>query len=429
MFTKIVIENIGPISDRIVLDFIVNKRDKLNQNSYVEAPGKVCISKIAGIIAGNSMGKTTILDTLNKVGSFIDLPKKKMNLSKFDDIDIDDKIESIIFDGLKSILRNTRLPDLNKKVINPIGYIELELYIDSNDDYAGFYNYKLKYDNDFTKNGLIEESLSFRKNYDSKKIKSIFNISGNTESEIGYKIAYQKNILEEMKFSIKEKNEFVEKIKYYNNFIKRYLLESSTMDAENYIFSEAFVIEMIKGKEKIVTSFINMADNQVKKIVIDDTDTESPKLYFNYGSYKIRYSQVSTAMKKLCAIASNYITSNKKGGVFLVDELDNSLNREIIKFILNLYIDNISKNTSQFIFTTYTPEILNMLRRDQIFILTKNKDKINLTKFIDYIDIKTQKKVRKDYSFSKAYRTNMIKNFPDEESFDLIQQMLEFQNK
>ena len=43
--------------------------------------------------------------------------------------------------------------------------------------------------------------------------------------------------------------------------------------------------------------------------------------------------------------------------------------------------------------------------------------------------LKLIKKVRKDYSFSKAYRNNMIKNFPDEKSFDLIKKMLETRDK
>ena len=68
MFTKIIIENIGPITENIVLDFVINKRDKLNEGSYVEVPDKIYVSKIAGIIAGNASGKTTILDTLNKIG-------------------------------------------------------------------------------------------------------------------------------------------------------------------------------------------------------------------------------------------------------------------------------------------------------------------------------------------------------------------------
>lgn len=429
MFTKIIIENIGPITENIVLDFVINKRDKLNEGSYVEVPDKIYVSKIAGIIAGNASGKTTILDTLNKIGSFIELPNTKRSFSEFNDINFDDEFEKMIYYNIKNNIYSNKLPSLNESVQNPIGYIETELYINNNDEYSGFYNYCLRYDKNYVKNGMLEESLYFRKKYNSKKKKEIFKISGNFESEIGYKIAYKNNILEELKNDNKAKNEFLDKINYYQTYAKRYINESSTMDAENYIFPENIVINMIKNKEPIVLEFIKMADENIKKVIVEDSDTKRPKLYFDYGNYKIRYDYISTATKKLCAIASNYVKSCKHGGIFLIDELDNSLNREIIKFILNLYIKNVSNNTSQLIFTTYTPEVLNILRRDQIFILTKLNCSIKLTKFIDYIDEKTQKKVRKDFSFSKSYKNNIIKNFPDSISFEMVERVLREQNK
>ena len=429
MFTKIIIENIGPITENIVLDFVINKRDKLNEGSYVEVPDKIYVSKIAGIIAGNASGKTTILDTLNKIGSFIELPNTKRSFSEFNDINFDDEFEKMIYYNIKNNIYSNKLPSLNESVQNPIGYIETELYINNNDEYSGFYNYCLRYDKNYVKNGMLEESLYFRKKYISKKKKEIFKISGNFESEIGYKIAYKNNILEELKNDNKAKNEFLDKINYYQTYAKRYINESSTMDAENYIFPENIVINMIKNKEPIVLEFIKMADENIKKVIVEDSDTKRPKLYFDYGNYKIRYDYISTATKKLCAIASNYVKSCKHGGIFLIDELDNSLNREIIKFILNLYIKNVSNNTSQLIFTTYTPEVLNILRRDQIFILTKLNCSIKLTKFIDYIDEKTQKKVRKDFSFSKSYKNNIIKNFPDSISFEMVERVLREQNK
>lgn len=429
MFTKIIIENIGPIKENIVLDFVINKRDKLNEDSYVEVPDKIYVSKIAGIIAGNASGKTTILDTLNKIGSFIELPNTKRSFSEFNDINFDDEFEKMIYYNIKNNIYSNKLPSLNESVENPIGYIETELYINNNDEYSGFYNYCLRYDKNYVKNGMLEESLYFRKKYNSKKKKEIFKISGNFESEIGYKIAYKNNILEELKNDNKAKNEFLDKINYYQTYAKRYITESSTMDAENYIFPENIVINMIKNKEPIVLEFIKMADENIKNVIIEDSDTKRPKLYFDYGNYKIRYDYISTATKKLCAIASNYVRSCKHGGIFLIDELDNSLNREIIKFILNLYIKNVSNNTSQLIFTTYTPEVLNILRRDQIFILTKLNCSIKLTKFIDYIDEKTQKKVRKDFSFSKSYKNNIIKNFPDSISFEMVERVLRRQNK
>ena len=74
MIVKIELENIGPYINKVVLDFRVNKRDKdLKDTTYTLPDGQV-ITKIAGIIAGNAYGKTTILRALNSVGSFINNP-------------------------------------------------------------------------------------------------------------------------------------------------------------------------------------------------------------------------------------------------------------------------------------------------------------------------------------------------------------------
>ena len=69
---------------------------------------------------------------------------------------------------------------------------------------------------------------------------------------------------------------------------------------------------------------------------------------------------------------------------------------------------------SQIIFTSNNPELMNELRRDQIYLLLKNDYNIHAVNFYDFIDFNTNKRVRKDFSFTKAYKKNIIDNFPNE---------------
>lgn len=415
MIVKLELENIGPYTNKITLDFRVNKRDKDLQDTIYTLPDGEIVSKVVGIIAGNAYGKTTILRALNSVGSFINNPIINKEVNNYVDKIKEEEIRSYLKEwGTLSLISTNKSSD-------KLGTINVEMYIDSNDEYSGYYIYTLKYDNNYIKNGVKEESLKFKKKYNSKITKEILKIENNTVSEIGHKIAYKSNYLNDL--TGKSKDNLLEKINYYETFYNRYIKESSTLGAENYIFPEEYIIDEIDENKDLIKCFINLADDEIKDLEIDKTDIENEKLFFIYNSFKLRYNSISTATKKLCGIATNFYKATKKGGVFLIDELDNSLNKTISDFIIKLYSTKIKNSTSQIIFTTNNADVLSGLRRDQIFIIEKNNQINSVVKYLNFIDKKTNKRSRKDWSFTKAYNDNIIKNFPTKQS---IKEMTEY---
>lgn len=415
MIVKLELENIGPYTNKITLDFRVNKRDKDLQDTIYTLPDGEIVSKVVGIIAGNAYGKTTILRALNSVGSFINSPIINKEVNNYVDKIKEEEIRSYLKEwGTLSLISTNKSSD-------KLGTINVEMYIDSNDEYSGYYIYTLKYDNNYIKNGVKEESLKFKKKYNSKITKEILKIENNTVSEIGHKIAYKSNYLNDL--TGKSKDNLLEKINYYETFYNRYIKESSTLGAENYIFPEEYIIDEIDENKDLIKCFINLADDEIKDLEIDKTDIENEKLFFIYNSFKLRYNSISTATKKLCGIATNFYKATKKGGVFLIDELDNSLNKNISDFIIKLYSTKIKNSTSQIIFTTNNADVLSGLRRDQIFIIEKNNQINSVVKYLNFIDKKTNKRSRKDWSFTKAYNDNIIKNFPTKQS---IKEMTEY---
>ncbi len=415
MIVKLELENIGPYTNKITLDFRVNKRDKDLQDTIYTLPDGEIVSKVVGIIAGNAYGKTTILRALNSVGSFINNPIINKEVNNYVDKIKEEEIRSYLKEwGTLSLISTNKSSD-------KLGTINVEMYIDSNDEYSGYYIYTLKYDNNYIKNGVKEESLKFKKKYNSKITKEILKIENNTVSEIGHKIAYKSNYLNDL--TGKSKDNLLEKINYYETFYNRYIKESSTLGAENYIFPEEYIIDEIDENKDLIKCFINLTDDEIKDLEIDKTDIENEKLFFIYNSFKLRYNSISTATKKLCGIATNFYKATKKGGVFLIDELDNSLNKNISDFIIKLYSTKIKNSTSQIIFTTNNADVLSGLRRDQIFIIEKNNQINSVVKYLNFIDKKTNKRSRKDWSFTKAYNDNIIKNFPTKQS---IKEMTEY---
>ena len=139
-------------------------------------------------------------------------------------------------------------------------------------------------------------------------------------------------------------------------------------------------------------------------------EKNNTRLMFKYDDFNLNYTKISTATQKLVAMAYSILDSNKYNGVLLIDEFDNSLNLEISKFLIELFAKK-ENSMAQIIFTTNNPEILENLRRDQIFLILKEKYELNAINFYNFIDPATKRRVRKDFSFIKAYKKNVIDNF------------------
>lgn len=418
MITKIKLNNLGGIKDSMNLDFIASKTDKKNKSSVFVTDDNLWINRVVGIIAGNAHGKTTILDAIASIGSFIELPLRKKNMPTLNELEMNEYKEEYkekIFQKMISEFTNLELLSANKLSEEKSSDIEIEMYIKTDDkDTTGYYKYFLEYDKNYKIDGIKKESLCFKSRY-NKNYNTIFEIFNSFESEIGYKIAYEKNIISELSSHNINTEEFQKKLKYYKAFIKHYNKDSNIICADNYVFPEFYVIDMLKkcnNTEKLL-NFVKLADDNIQDIIVKEDLEKNERLIFKYNDFNLSYNNISTATQKLVAMAYSILESNEKNSIFLIDEFDNSLNLEISKFLINVFSVQ-TDSMSQIIFTTNNPEILDGLRRDQIYLLLKKKYKIEAVNFYNFIDPITKRRVRKDYSFIKAYKKNIIENFPNE---------------
>lgn len=424
MILRIKLSNIAGIKDEMNLNFIATKTDKKNINSVYITEDNIWINRLIGIIAGNAHGKSTILDAITSIGSFIELPLRKKNIPSLNDIEMKEYKEEYKEKVFKQMITNYTSIDLpagNKLNDNKNSLIEIEMYIKNDDNLtSGYYLYSLEYDKSYKTDGIKKEKLAYKNKY-KKKYLNIFEITNSFESEIGYKIAYEKNYISELQANNIDVTEFEKKIKYYKAFRKHYNKDSSIIFADNYVFPEFYTVDMIEKCNvlKELTQFVKLADDNIEEIFIDKNSDGKKKLMFKYNQFNLEYNEVSTATQKLVAMAYSILESNKNNSVFLIDEFDNSLNLEISKFLIDIFASK-SKSMSQIIFTTNNPDILDNLRRDQIYLLLKRKYNINAINFYNFTDPITKKRVRKDFSFVKAYKKNVIANFPSSELKEII---------
>ena len=416
MILKVKLSNIAGIKDFMELNFMANKTDKKNRNSIYITEDNIWINRIIGIIAGNAHGKTTILDAIASVGSFIESSFRKKRIPSFNNIEMAEYKEEYrekVLQQLISDFTNFELPASNKLNTNINSEIQIEMYIKSDDNLtSGYYLYSLEFDKFYKTEGIKKESLEFKNKY-TKKYSKIFEIFNSFESEIGYKIAYEKNYINELKSNNIKTDDFERKIKFYKTFRNHYNNDSNVIFADNYIFPEFYVIDMIEKCKNIkqLIQFVKLADDNIQNISIEKNSDGTDKLIFNYNEFSLGYNEISTATQKLVAMAYSILESSEKNSVFLIDEFDNSLNLEISKFLIDVFAQK-ENSMSQIIFTTNNPDILDNLRRDQIYLILKDKYKINAINFYNFIDPITKKRVRKDFSFIKAYKKNVIENFP-----------------
>ena len=427
MILRIKLSNIAGIQESMELNFLASKTDKKNINSVYITEDNIWINRLIGIIAGNAHGKTTILDAIASVGSFIELPLRKKNMPTLNDfkmIEYKEEYKEKIFQQMISEYTNLDLPSGNKLNGDKNSKIEIEMYIKTeNADTTGYYEYCLEYDKRYKVDGIKSEKLSFKNKF-NKKYTKIFEIFDSFESEIGYKIAYEKNYVNELTLNNISISEFQKKVEYYKVFRKHYNKDSNIIFADNYVFPEFYVINMVKkcNNLKQLLHFVKLADENINEIVIEEEFEKKPRLVFVYDKFTLEYNEISTATQKLVAMAYSILESNEKNSVLLIDEFDNSLNLEISKFLIEVFSKK-ENSMSQIIFTTNNPDILENLRRDQIYLIIKKKYEIEAVNFYDFIDPITKKRVRNDFSFIKAYKKNVIENFP---SLDLKSKIINY---
>ena len=193
MILRIKLSNIAGIKDEMDLNFIATKTDKKNINSVYITEDNIWINRLIGIIAGNAHGKSTILDAIASIGSFIELPLRKKNIPSLNDIEMKEYKEEYkekVFKQMITDYTNIDLPAGNKLNNNKNSLIEIEMYIKNDDNLtSGYYLYSLEYDKSYKTDGIKKEKLAYKNKY-KKKYLNIFEITNSFESEIGYKIAY-----------------------------------------------------------------------------------------------------------------------------------------------------------------------------------------------------------------------------------------------
>lgn len=161
------------------------------------------------------------------------------------------------------------------------------------------------------------------------------------------------------------------------------------------IVRDTFFTSLNSCDKKLVSSIIQLLDNSIEYIIYNNSD--------NVIFKRIDEEEVTIHTSELIAILSagtfrgvelyiRAIDALKKGKVFIVDEIENCFQKNLVYNLLFLFNDEkINKNGAQIIFSTHYVEILDYLkRRDGIFITHKENGRINAKNLYSDYDVRTE---------------------------------------
>ena len=127
----------------------------------------------------------------------------------------------------------------------------------------------------------------------------------------------------------------------------------------------------------------------------------------NFGkTLKIDFDSESEGTRKFILLFYNLLAI-PEGSVILYDQMENSLNAEIVRFVINHFEKR--KNAHQLVLATHQPEILNHLRSDQTKIIDRENSESKILELHDIV--KSNEKIGKNYG--DCYREGVLGGFPN----------------
>ena len=138
---------------------------------------------------------------------------------------------------------------------------------------------------------------------------------------------------------------------------------------------------------------------KANKYILDFVNSHHQDI--NGNNVIFNFLDESEGTKSLAKILGVVLLTLDKGGVLLVDELEESLHPVLLLQIIKLFKDkDYNKKNAQLIFTTHNTDILDseLLRVSEVMITNKtNKTGTQINKLSDYPDIRNINNFRKRY--------------------------------
>ena len=141
------------------------------------------------------------------------------------------------------------------------------------------------------------------------------------------------------------------------------------------------------------TEVIQAFDGSVEKL---SWDPEAQVFHLKFKGEKERIVGMEAAVAMLsrgtiegAELIDHAIGVLKRGGYFIVDEIEESLNRSLVATVIELFASPVTNpHGAQLVFSTHYPEVLDSVRRkDAVYVLVRDEDwRTSVVKYADSIN-------------------------------------------
>lgn len=412
MIVHFKVNNYKGIEQEAIIDAKASNKIKRPARKYSTISDKNKLLKTICIIGCNGSGKTSILSAIDTLQTFISFPFRK-NIKESNDFV--NYIKSMSEEELKNYLIKLNTLDLGEQNINRKDeptLIEIELYVPKrNNNISGFYSYKIIYDYNYKKNGVLSESLSYRPAYEKKNIINLCKRKNIIESQIGTAILYENN-------DNINKNT-IKYIEYYKSFTEELLNYTDCL----FDGASTDIREILRNSKNDFIKLCNIADDKIIDVSIDENSKNRNILFWNKYGNSLYFSQLSEGTRKIIILGSVIIEAIKNNSTLLIDEIEQSLHPALVDFLIDLASSKYSHNYTQLLFTTHSPLLAFSLENDELYFINNHDDSYYFSNITNAIKMKI---ITKDQSRQKAWIDNLLVKNPDKNK---IEQFINNKNK
>jgi AAA15 family ATPase/GTPase len=392
--------NFFSFADWAEVSFVVNK--KVPESHLVfTSPAGVRLSKLMTVIGANGSGKTNVLKPLPFLSWFI--TRSFSSLKPDDDIPVEphffsgsDQCEfELEFEVLGEIYRYA-LVTTKKRVF------EETLYIKSKKFFS--YLFKREWNEAEKKYDVAQQKFGFIKS-EAEKVRS-------NASLISTAAQYDVSCAKEL-------------VSYFQTFEYTVNYGGRTPFIPNDIFdaSENFSAnpELKKQMVKLLCSLdLGISDLIIEKRKVTDESGEEFEMYMPFGvhksgskTHKLHLIYESSGTQRAFVLLDKFLPlfdpGFKSGGLAVIDEMESDLHPDMLRPLLDLFIDpETNPNNSQIVFTCHAHEVLDIVDKAQVQIVEKNEAGESEVWRLDDI-----KGVRRDENIYAKYRAGTYGGVPN----------------
>lgn len=401
-------KNFKSFRDEVSLDLTATKIKEHEDHVAEVANDKLL--KVAAIYGANASGKSNVYDAFEYMTYYVD------ESFKFGDEeerrrktgDSYSRVMPFLFD------ENSRNEDTTFEVF----------YVDNSEDTGKTYQYGFS----LKKDEVVEEWLYSKAKTARNKYRTIFYRKKGEELEMN---GFSKNHVENIKASLNKESLIVSlgsklriaKLKKVRDWFLKNEIVNFGDPAENFFLSRVLPEGFVDRKEvqDNVVEYFASFDEAIQDFNIEELPREEEK--DNSKSYKIDalhkmgdsgkmisipLKQESSGTQKMFALYPSLKEVLDHGSTLFIDELNARLHPLLVRNIILTFLSpEINTRNAQLIFTTHDIwQFSNeLLRRDEIWMVNKNRDRASeLYSLVEFKD-EDGNKVRRDEALAKNYLT------------------------